>query len=370
MDKKFRIGGIIAAVAAAIVIMSSPGAPPPLPDPTTTNQGNDSVEVLASNLKAPRSLTLADDRIFLTEKSGRILVFENGTLLEKPLATFRVPKIFDGGLLGIQAHPNFENNHYLYIYHTYVEDDSLWNKITRITEKDNRLVDAQTILDKIPGSQFSNGGTIKFGPDNYIYVATGSVSDSSHLPQDPNSLVGKILRLDENGLIPETNPIPNSAVYAMGFRNPQGMTWDSTGNFYMVDMGPTKSDELNLVLPGANYGWPEKECSAGANNQNKTFTNPVLCYDPAIEPGGILVYQGDLLDIKGKLVMTSLRASNLYTLDLQNPSLQTLDIILSGTGRIRDVLQGPDGSLYILSSNTDGKGFPEKDDDRLLRIIQ
>lgn len=365
MDKKFRIAGILAASAAAIVIMLSPGAPPPLPDFTTTNQGNDAVEVLANNLKKPRSIALGDDRIFVTEKSGRILVFEDHVLLPKPLAIFRVANVFDGGLLGIQTHPDFVNNHYLYIYHTYVEDGLLWNKITRILESDSQLVDAQTIFDKIPGSKFSNGGTLKFGPDGYLYVATGSVSDSSHLPQDPDSLAGKILRINDDGSIPDTNPIADSAVFAMGFRNPQGMAWDKMGNFYAVDMGPTKNDELNLVLSGHNYGWPQQECSGVA-----PYVDAILCYDPAIEPGGILVYDGDLLDIDGKLVIAALRASSLFVLDLQDPSLQKTDNFLGGEGRIRDVAQGSDGSLYFLTSNTDGKGFPTDYDDRLLRIIE
>jgi len=364
VDKRFRIAGIAAAVAAAVVIMSSPGAPPPLPDPTTTDQGNESVEVLATGLENPQSLAFGGDRVFLTEKTGRIRVLEDGVLLERPLATFRVPDVFDGGLLGIQTHPDFEDNRYLYVYHTYVEDGSLWNKVTRITEAGNRLVEAETVIDKIPGSQFSNGGIIKFGPDGKLYVATGSVSDSSHMPQDPDSLAGKILRLNDDGTVPETNPIHDSAVYALGFRNPQGMAWDPAGNFYMTDMGPTKSDEINLVLPGKNYGWPEQECAGGG------YEDSVLCYDPAIEPGGILVYDGELLGIRGKLVMTALRASNLYAVDLGNPGLQTQDILLSGAGRIRDVAQAPDGSLYILTSNTDGKGFPADDDDRLLRIVQ
>jgi len=115
VDKKFRIMGIVAAVAAAAVIWNSPGAPPPLPDPATTNKGNEAVEVLATSLEKPRSIAFGDDRIFITEKPGRIRVLQDGVLLEKPLATFRVPDVFAGGLLGIQTHPDFENNHHTYI---------------------------------------------------------------------------------------------------------------------------------------------------------------------------------------------------------------------------------------------------------------
>lgn len=364
MNTRLRIAGIAAAVIALVVIIVSPGAPPPLPDPTTTEEGNDSVVVVATGLDKPRALAVAGDKIFLTERLGDIRVIYGGVLLEKPVATFRVPNIFDGGLLGIAAHPDYGSNGYLYVYHTYVQDDALYNRITRITEDNNRLTEAQTILEGIPGSQFSNGGIIKFGPDGKLYVATGSISDSSHAPQDPMSLAGKILRLNDDGTIPDNNPIHDSAVYALGFRNPQGMAWDGAGNFYMTDMGPTKSDEINLVLPAHNYGWPEQECAGGP------YEPPVMCYDPAIEPGGILVYSGDLLDAQGRLIMASLRASVLYSVSLEEPSLQSQDIILGGAGRIRDVAQGPDGSLYIITSNTDGKGFPTDNDDRLMRIIQ
>lgn len=369
MDKRLRIAGIAAAVAAAVVIMSSPGAPPPLPDPATTKQGNEAVEVLATGLEKPRALAFGDGRIFITEKPGRIRVLEDGALLDRPLATFRVPDVFDGGLLGIQTHPDFEDNHHLYVYHTYVEGGALWNKVTRITEEDSRLVEALTVIDGIPGSQFSNGGVIKFGPDGMLYIGTGSVSDSSHMAQDPGSLAGKILRIGGDGAVPDTNPLHGSAVYALGFRNPQGMAWDAAGNLYMTDMGPTKNDEINLVLPGRNYGWPEAECAAAGGGGG--YEDPVLCYDPAIEPGGIAIYDGGLLrDAGGKMVMATLRASNLYAVDLRDPGLQNQDIILSGAGRIRDVAQAPDGSVYVLTSNTDGKGFPADDDDRLLRVVR
>lgn len=364
LDRRLRIAGIAVAAVAAVVILSSPGAPPPLPDPTTTRAGNESVEVLATNLDRPRAMAFADGRVYIAERDGRILVLEDGRVLDRPLASFRVPDAFDGGLLGIAAHPDFESNRWLYIYHTYVEDGALWNRLVRITESDGRLSSALTLLEGIPGSEFSNGGPVKFGPDGHLYVATGSVSDSSHLPQDPGSLAGKILRLSDDGSVPQTNPEPGSPVFASGFRNPQGMAWDVAGNFYMADMGPTKGDEINLVLPGRNYGWPEQECAGGPHE------DPVLCYDPAIEPGGIAFYRGGIEGLDGRLLMASLRASNLYSLDASDPGLHSQEIVLSGVGRIRDVAQGPGGGIYILTSNTDGRGFPSGDDDRLLRILR
>lgn len=362
LDKRLRIAGIAAAALAAAVILSSPGAPPPLPDPTTTRAGNDSVEVLATGLDKPRALALADGRVYIAERGGRILVLEGGRVLDRPLATLRVPDAFDGGLLGIAAHPEFESNRWLYAYHTYVEDGALWNRVVRITESGNRLSAAETLLDRIPGSEFSNGGAVKFGPDGHLYVATGSVSDSSHLAQDPGSLAGKILRMSDDGSAPETNPSRGSLVFASGFRNPQGMAWDGAGNFYMADAGPTKSDEINLVLPGRDYGWPERECAGGPHE------DPLLCYDPAIEPGGIAFYSGGIEGLDGRLLMASLRASNLYSIDPEDPGLHSQKIVLSGVGRVRDVAQGPEGEIYVLTSNTDGRGFPSGDDDRLLRI--
>jgi glucose/arabinose dehydrogenase len=316
------------------------------------------------NLDKPRSIAVSDNRIFVTEKDGSITVIENDIQLESPLATFRAADVFDGGLLGIALHPNFEENHYLYVFLTYEEDELLWNKIMRITESENKLQDAETIFDKIPASSFTNGGFIKFGPDNKLYIGTGTTSDSSHLPQDLDSLSGKILRINDDGSIPEDNPFSNSPVYSLGHRNPQGMTWDNNGNLYVAEFGPEKNDEINLILAGKNYGWPEQECSG-----NENFENAILCYDPSIEPGGILFYSGDKFDFEFPFIMASMRASNVYQVDFEE-GLSSQKSILSGIGRVRDVVQGPDGYLYVITSNTDGKGFPAGNDDKLLRILK
>jgi len=364
VDKRLRIAGIVGAVAFSILVLTSPDDPIPLPELPTKELQNNSVQILAENLENPRAIAFAEDKIFVTEKEGRIRVISNDQLLEEPLATLRPASVFDGGLLGITTHPDFKTNHFLYVFLTYEEDDILWNKILRITESNNKLEDAITIFDKIPGSVFTNGGFLKFGPDGKLYVGTGTVSDASHLPQDLNSLAGKILRLNDDGSIPEDNPYPNSPVYALGFRNPQGIAWDKTDNMYVAELGPEKNDEINIIKPGKNYGWPEQECLG-----NEKFEGAVMCYDPGIEPGGILFYYGDTINLEHAFLMTSLRAANLYQLDPEE-GLQSQKSILSGVGRVRDVIQGPDGSIYAITSNTDGKGFPDRMDDKLLRILK
>ena len=363
MNKKIQIAAIVFAVIFSVLVLSSPSDPIPLPKPSQTIE-NDFVTILATNLEKPRALAVHEDRIFVTEKEGQIRVIENNVLLDSPLAVFRTADAFDAGLLGIALHPNFSENNFLYVFLTYEEDGKLWNKVLRITESDNRIQEAIDIIDKIPGSSFTNGGFLKFGPDGKLYVGTGTVSDSSHLPQDLDSLAGKILRLNDDGTIPDDNPFPNSPVYSLGHRHPQGMTWDDNGVFYLAEFGPEKNDEINIIESGKNYGWPEEECS-GKNE----FEDALLCYDPSIEPGGILFYSGDKLDFDYPFIMASMRASNLYQLDFEE-GLSSQKSILSGIGRVRDVVQGTDGSLYVITSNTDGKGFPDSTDDKLLRIMK
>ena len=363
MDKRIRIGGIIAAIIFAILIWVSPSNPPPIPEPVT-EYGNEYVQILATNLEKPWAIGFADDKIFVTEKVGRVRVIESGILLDDPLATLRTANVFDGGLLGIAVHPAFDKNHFIYVYYTYKKDGALWNKILRITESNNKLDAAKTIFDNIPGSVYNNGGIIKFGPDGKLYVGTGYVSDS-HGPQDIQSLEGKILRLNDDGTIPNDNPFSDSPVFSFGHMNPKGLGWDNAGNLFVTEMGPSKNDEINLVQPGGNYGWPEQEGSG-----NEEFIDPINCYDPAIEPGGIVFYYGDKIKLENSLVLASLRASHLFNLEIDEDGVKSQKSILSGLGRIRDVAVGPDGYLYLITSNTDGKGFPDASDDKLLRIVK
>jgi glucose/arabinose dehydrogenase len=361
VNKKIRIAGIIGAVIASAIILSLPTDPIVIPGPQT-NSMTKSVEIVATNLQKPWALDFADDRIFFTEKIGTVRVIDSGVLLEEPLASLHVVDNTDGGLLGLTKHPDFGNNHFLYVYYTYEEGGKLWNKVIRITESENKLTDAIVIVDKIPGAEFDNGGVIKFGPDGKLYIGTGDAMDE-HAAQDVQSLSGKILRLNDDGTIPPDNPFQNP-IFSYGLRNPQGLAWDGLGNLYVTEQGPTKNDEINFVKIGQNFGWPDEECSG-----DKVFVDPVTCYNPSLEPSGLIFYSSNKLDLENHLIMATLRGTNLYKISVDDGIITSQQSILGGVGRIRDVNEGPDGYLYILTGNTDGRGFPDKTDDKLIRIV-
>ena len=364
MDKKTRIFAIAVAVAASILIITSPSGSIVIPKPNTSSSGTDAVKIIATNLQKPWALTFGDGKIFFTEKVGRLRVVDNGTLVNESVADFRVADISDAGLLGVTTHPDFVQNHFMYVYYTYKEGDKLWNKVLRITVSNDKLVDAQVILDKIPGAEFDDGGVIKFGPDKKLYIGTGDATDQN-AAQDLTSLAGKILRLNDDGSIPSDNPIPNSPIYSLGHRNPQGLTWDDQGNLYETEEGPTKNDEINLIEKDKNYGWPNQECSGSAEYQSA-----LNCYNVSIQPSGIAYYGSGKLDFKNSLILATLRGNILYQLPISNGNITSQKIILDGLGRIREVGVGPDDYLYILTGNTDGQGFPDSKDDKLLRIVQ
>lgn len=360
MDKRIRIAGVAAAVAFSVWVWTSPSDPPPIPAPPTGGPG-DSVVVVADNLDKPRHIAVWGDLVFVTEREGRIRLVSNGTMNESPVATLRPAEAFDAGLTGIAAHPEYGSNGLLYAYMSYADGDGiLLNRIMEIRVSGDKLADARPILEGIPGSRFSNGGVLKFGPDGMLYVGTGTPSDHSDLPQSLDSLAGKILRINADGTVPGDNPYPDSPVYSMGHRSIQGMAWDGSGVMYATESGPEKNDEINVIVPGGNYGWPQNQCAGGEH------IAAAVCYDPAIEPGGVAFSSGTAATPE-YMMLSSLRAPGLFELDV-DAGLPSQKTILAGVGRVRDVAQAPDGAVYVITSNTDGKGFPADNDDLLLRI--
>ena len=372
MNKKI-LAAIAVAITGIITIISTPSDTTiPIPQPDSIDNSNDKnitnnnsgIITIASGLKAATALDISkDDRIFFTEKEGKIFEIKNEKLLNKPLAHIHVESSNDAGLLGITLHPNFTENHLIYIYHSFKNNSKIFNRVVLLTEKDDQIVNSKTLIDNIPGSSYNNGGVLKFGTDGKLYIGTGDTLNPK-LAADLESLAGKILRINPDGTIPRDNPFPNSIVYSIGHRNVMGFSWNpDTKQLYESERGPSGFDEINKIDPGKNYGWPEEKCM-----DKGKFEPSFLCFNPAIEPAGILFPKSNKLGYENDLLITSLRGSHLRQIDSDNNNLQ--NNILVGYGRLKDIVESSDGYLYILTSNTDGYGFPQKDDDKILKILK
>jgi glucose/arabinose dehydrogenase len=329
------------------------------------------IKVIAENLYVPWAIALSEDgKLYFTERSGKIRIIEDGKLNSEPLITFTSPFLSqgEGGLLGITLDPNYSKNHYMYVMHSYGEGNEIYNRVIRLVEANNKAVIDRVLLDKIPGGLIHNGGRIKIGPDEKLYITTGD-SGNSALAQDSASIAGKILRIELDGSIPKDNPINNSPVYSLGHRNPQGLAWNSKNVLYESEHGQTAHDEINIIKPGANYGWPLVQ-----GNEEST---EVIVQKPVIHsgeetwaPSGItFVKQGPW---QGKLLVATLRGQQLLVISLNGNGtiVKNVESLLKNEyGRLREAIEGKDGSIYLTTSNRDGRGNPNKADDRIIKLI-
>lgn len=366
-------GGSLLLVSVASVVMSLLGTADILASEFPEHGLR--VETVAENLTVPWSVAFAPDgRMFLTERHGNVRVIEDGVLRTEPMLTLSVGRN-EGGLLGIAIDPDFENNRHVYLYYTYVEFMSVYNRVSKFTESDNKLYDEMILVDKVPGAAIHDGGRIRFGPDNTLYITTGDAANRM-LSQDPLSLAGKILRINTDGTIPDDNPFAGSPVYSYGHRNPQGLDWDpSTGILVISEHGPSGErgfahDEINVIHPGKNYGWPH----VVGSESDPLYVDPAFhTGNTAWAPSGISFYNGDKIpSLKGKLLVANLRGSHLHVFDVdteQNKATSEKSLFVGTFGRLRDVSIGHDGHIYILTSNLDGRGSPTINDDRVLKIV-
>lgn len=366
---KLVIPSALVIIVSILTMKFSPSetlVPLPAPVSNLSLTNTSGVEIIAEGLQAPRSIDISKEgRIFISEKRGSIRVVDNGTLLTEPVGDIKAENIGDAGLLGLTLHPNFTQNHLFYVYYTYSNGTGLFNKVLMLKESNNRIIDSKTILDGIPGNDYRDGGRIKFGLDGKLYVSTGDAS-IPELSQDLNSLAGKILRINEDGTIPQDNPFSNSAVYAYGFRNAQGLAWaPNSGALYSSDQGGAGNDEINLISPAKNYGWPHEECNS--NGDDNRYTPPLVCFNPSLEPSGIAFAFSNKLGYQNHLIVATLKGSHLRDIDFDSGSQNT---ILVGYGRIIDLVESEDGSIYVLTSNTDGRALPQQGDDKILRLTK
>lgn len=340
--------------------------------PIKSRQSPYNVEVIAENLNVPWAIDISDKgNIYFTERSGSIKIIENGKLNPQPLITFSPPFISqgEGGLMGIALDPNFSQNHYLYVMHSYSESNRIYNRVVRLIENNNKAYIDKVLFDKIPGGQIHNGGRIKIGPDKKLYITTGDSGNSS-LAQDLSSTAGKILRIELDGSIPKDNPFVNSPIYSFGHRNPQGLAWNSKNILYSSEHGQSAHDEINIIHPGANYGWPLVQ--GNEDSTEVTVQKPLIhSGEDTWAPSGItFVNQGPWQD---KLLVATLRGQQLLSISLNEDGSVVENVeswFKNEYGRLREVVQGKDGSIYITTSNRDGRGNPDISDDRIIRLVQ
>lgn len=315
---------------------------------------NDKPEVLLSGLDAPWSIQEVEETLFVSERTGSIVQLKDGKVKREPVELKEeLSEESEAGLLGFLLAPGFEDSGQGFAYYTYESGGVPVNRVVTLQYEEGIWKETEVLLDQIPSGNYHHGGRIKIGFDNKLYVTTGDAKQGE-IAQDVNSLGGKILRMNLDGSIPDDNPFPNSYVYSYGHRNPQGLTWDLEGRLYSSEHGESGKDELNHIEPGKNYGWPEIE---GDEKKAGMETPLIHAGDNTWAPSGIAYNNG-------KIYIASLRGEALKAYDIVTKNMKD---IVTDQGRIRDVYI--DGTyLYFISNNTDGRGNPDKKDDRLYRI--
>jgi len=319
--------------------------------------------VIVENLTIPWDIAfLPNGEMLITEREGKLIHHNPETGESRTIPISAVKHAGEGGLLGIAIHPKFEVNSLLYLYLTSSLGGDSINSVVRYKYTDGILGDRTVIIDNIPGALFHNGGRIAFGPDEMLYIATGDARNQNSA-QDTVSLAGKILRVRDDGSIPDDNPFGN-AIYSYGHRNPQGLTWDDSGQLWSTEHGRSGIlsglDELNLIVKGANYGWPD---SSGDRVIVGTIT-PILHSGPDVTWAPASAEYWD-----GSVFFGGLKGETLYEAVLEGSEVVELrEHYVGEFGRIRTVILGPDGALYLTTSNRDGRGNIRKGDDKIIRL--
>ena len=311
---------------------------------------------VATGLDAPWSVVLLDGTPLVSERdSARILeLAEDGSAREAGVVD-GVETAGEGGLLGLAL----DDDGRLYVCSTAAGGNRIQRYELAGEPGTLSLGEPTTILDGLPAASVHDGGRLAFGPDGMLYATVGDAGVPDRA-QDLRSLGGKILRMTPDGEVPVDNPFDGSLVYSYGHRNVQGLAWADDGTLFATEFGQDTWDELNVITPGANYGWPEVE-GAGDAGADDEFVDPVQQWPPSeASPSG-------MAHLDGTLFIANLRGQVLRAVPVDDPSTST-DHYAGEHGRLRDAVPGPEGRLWLVTSNTDGRGSPGPEDDQILSV--
>lgn len=315
------------------------------------------IGTVAENLQVPWGIDFFPngDAIVTERDTARVLRIDAKTQRVTELGTIddAAPGV-EAGLLGVAVSPSYDEDSLIYLYLTTSED----NRVVRAPIDGGRLGTPEAILDGIPHGAIHDGGQLRFGPDGHLYVSTGETGEPELAP-DPDSLGGKILRITADGDPAPGNPDPDSPVWSLGHRNVQGLAFDDDGRLWASEFGEQTWDELNLIEPGANYGWPQVEGTGGSGD----LVDPVAVWRTSeASPSGLAWHDGSLW-------LAALRGRRLWQVPTDGAAIsEPVDWFVGDYGRMRAVASAPDGTLWVTTSNHDGRGDPAPNDDRILIV--
>jgi glucose/arabinose dehydrogenase len=366
-------------VSFALTLLESPACGSGSDQTATLPNATLRTETIASGLRTVWELAWGPDNvIWFTERPGFISRLDPSTGTLTRVGQLTVLENGEGGLMGLAFHPDFSTQPYVFVAHTYASPAGARNRVVRMRYDGHALGAPDVLIDNIPASSIHNGSRLAIGPDRLLYITAGDASNSGN-GQDRSTNAGKILRLTLDGAPVPGNPF-GSAIYSYGHRNPQGLVFAPTGVLYSSEHGPSDNDEINLIESGRNYGWPDVHgrCDGDVGSSEVAFCNannvadPLTQWTPTIAPAALAYYDATLIPgWRGSLLLATLKDETLYrlTLSANGRSITGQERLFANRfGRLRAVLVAPDGSVYLGTSNRDGRGSPASSDDRIIRI--